>query len=601
MPENSIRIFIALAALTLFGIITFALAAATLGTLIKRFNDVDNKLIMIASPTTNNSTTTNPTTTSSTTTSPTTTSPMTTSPMTANPTTISTSQPLPLNANLADTIRIDDLMYHLAQLEEIARQNNNTRAVGTTGFDKTVDYIETFLKNNSFGQLTTFRETLQVQNFTIQGSPILEWSTDDTNGTFTYSSTLSRADFTYVNYTAALNLTSFNVVVVNNNGCDESDYNNVEGEAILILAGGICTNAEKGEIATKKNVSVILFYNHGLTTTSLAPSTFRLRQSNQLPALSLSYAAGRTLVDAINKNNNNSVRVTIEIQRENYGTFSVDNICADLSDGNINETILVGGHSDSVPAGPGINDNGSGSSTNLVLAINLARLYGTTNYTKYRYRIRFCWWAAEEIGLVGAIHHVQQAQNSSALSQNKLSNYLINLNYDMLGSPNYFFGIYNGSSAKPGTPPQALNGSIRISEVFRDWFNLQNLPWDYTDFSGRSDYGPFLATGIVAGGLFSGADETKSVEQRDRYESKLGEGRGGLAGAKVDPCYHLDCDTIKNIDKFGYFKMSQAAAYMLEYLGRKNDLVNYLYPSGRSSQIRLSDDYFPNSDYFRET
>ncbi|CAF4262575.1 unnamed protein product, partial [Adineta steineri] len=225
----------------------------------------------------------------------------------------------------------------------------------------------------------------------------------------------------------------------------------------------------------------------------------------------------------------------------------------------------------------------SGSSTNLVLAINLARLYGTTNYTKYRYRIRFCWWAAEEIGLVGAIHHVQQAQNSSTLSENKLSNYLINLNYDMLGSPNYFFGIYNGSSAKPGTPLQALNGSIRISEVFRDWFNLQNLPWDYTDFSGRN------------------ADETKSVEQRDRYESKLGEGHGGLAGAKVDPCYHLDCDTIKNIDKFGYFKMSQAAAYMLEYLGRKNDLVNYLYPNGRSSQIQLSDDYFPNSDYFRES
>ncbi|CAF4447275.1 unnamed protein product, partial [Adineta steineri] len=126
-------------------------------------------------------------------------------------------------------------MYHLNQLETIARQNGNTRAVGTVGFNKTVDYIDAYLNANSFGQFTTFRETLQIQNFTIRGSPVLQWSSNGVNTNFTYSSILSRADFTYVNYTAAVNLTSFNLVIVNNNGCDESDYNNVEGEAILIL------------------------------------------------------------------------------------------------------------------------------------------------------------------------------------------------------------------------------------------------------------------------------------------------------------------------------------------------------------------------------
>jgi aminopeptidase Y len=179
---------------------------------------------------------------------------------------------------------------------------------------------------------------------------------------------------------------------------------------------------------------------------------------------------------------------------------------------------------------------------------------------------------------------------------NRLQDYLINLNYDMLGSPNYFFGIYNGSSAKPDTPPNALNGSIRISETFRNWFVGQNLPWDYTDFSGRSDYGPFLAAGTVAGGLFSGADETKTSEQRSRYES-LGQGQGGLAGAILDPCYHRACDTVDNINQFAYEKMVQAAAYILEYLGRMNNLEEWLYPNGRS-QARLPDNYFPNSDYF---
>lgn len=171
----------------------------------------------------------------------------------------------------------------------------------------------------------------------------------------------------------------------------------------------------------------------------------------------------------------------------------------------------------------------------------------------------------------------------------------------MLGSPNYIFGIYNGSSANPNTPLKAKIGSIRVSEAFREWFKERNLPWDYTDFSGRSDYGPFLQAGIVAGGLFSGADDTKSAEQRDAYELKLGAGRGGLAGAIQDPCYHKACDTLKNIDQFGFLKMVQAAAYMLEHLGQKQDLTSWLYPEGRPPLVRLPDDYFPNSDYFRET
>jgi Zn-dependent M28 family amino/carboxypeptidase len=242
-------------------------------------------------------------------------------------------------------------------------------------------------------------------------------------------------------------------------------------------------------------------------------------------------------------------------------------------------------------------NSGSGTAAILVIATNLARLYQSGNYAKYRYRVRFCWWGAEEIGLAGAIYHVQQAQNTSSTAGNRLQDYLINLNYDMLGSSNYFFGIYNGSSAKADTPPQALNGSIRISETFRDWFNEQKLPWDYTDFSGRSDYGPFLAAGVVAGGLFSGADETKTRDQRLKYEAGLGQGQGGLAGAISDPCYHQSCDTNDNINQFAYVRMVQAAAYILEHIGRMDNLAAWLYPNGRS-QARLPDNYFPKSDYF---
>ena len=163
----------------------------------------------------------------------------------------------------------------------------------------------------------------------------------------------------------------------------------------------------------------------------------------------------------------------------------------------------------------------------------------------------------------------------------RVTDYLINFNYDMLGSPNYIFGIYDGRTARNDTPTQALAGSNKVTALFKDWFDSQSLPWDYTDFSGRSDYGPFLAEGVVAGGLFTGGDDMKTKEQRDRYDRMLGAGLGGISGITYDPCYHLACDSIENINIFAYEKMVQAAAYALESLGRRNDLQAWLYPNGR--------------------
>jgi Zn-dependent M28 family amino/carboxypeptidase len=242
-----------------------------------------------------------------------------------------------------------------------------------------------------------------------------------------------------------------------------------------------------------------------------------------LPALFLSYTLGEQLADAAQDPTTN-LSVLINIAVNNDLPAPVGNICADTPTGDITQTIVIDSHSDSVPATPGINDNGklqhgiffylfhilgSGSAANLGLAIALARLFQTSNYTEYKYRVWFCWWGAEEVGLLGSDDHVKKAKNSTVIGE-RLSDYLINLNYDMLGSPNYIFGIYDGRTANNATPSQALPGSNKITALFKGWFDQQNLPSDYTDFSGRSDYGPFLAEGIVAGGLFTGADGIKT-------------------------------------------------------------------------------------------
>jgi hypothetical protein len=171
----------------------------------------------------------------------------------------------------------------------------------------------------------------------------------------------------------------------------------------------------------------------------------------------------------------------------------------------------------------------------------------------------------------------------------------------MLGSPNYIFGIYDGNTTNNETPAVAIPGSKKISGLFRDWFIQQDLPWDYTDFSGRSDYGPFLAEGIVAGGLFSGAEQEKTQEQRDRYDRILGQGLGGLANAAYDPCYHEACDSIQNINVFAMEKMVQVAAYVLEYLARQDDLEEWLYPNRTTTRFDIEEqqhEYNSINEYF---
>ncbi len=303
------HMFITLCVIGLFSVITFALAAATLGTLNRRFGSIISSRIV--------------------------------------------SKPK-LNSVLAETIRIDDLMNHLRQLQRIADESNGNRAINTRGFNETVNYIYNYLTNHVIG-LKVKRETFQVRNFALAKNPIVLSLINGTIKNLTYSSTLARSEFTYVNYSTSANFKKYvRVINIPNFGCDRSEWQNASGLVALVKGGGKCTYAEKGIFAENSGVRALLFYNHGETSSNLAPFIVRLRQANQLPALFLSYAAGQTLANATST----EVSVKLEIELQNLGTFPVDNICADTTHGDPMQTIVVGSHSDSVPAGPGINDNG---------------------------------------------------------------------------------------------------------------------------------------------------------------------------------------------------------------------------------------------------
>ena len=71
------------------------------------------------------------------------------------------------------------------------------------------------------------------------------------------------------------------------------------------------------------------------------------------------------------------------------------NVIAELRGANDGNVVMAGAHLDSVPAGPGINDNGSGSASLLEIAQNMSK-------NKPQNTVRLAWWGAEEAGLIGS-------------------------------------------------------------------------------------------------------------------------------------------------------------------------------------------------------
>jgi Zn-dependent M28 family amino/carboxypeptidase len=231
------------------------------------------------------------------------------------------------------------------------------------------------------------------------------------------------------------------------------------------------------------------------------------------------------------------------------------NLIAETPTGRDDRVVMAGAHLDSVPDGPGIEDNGTGSATLLEIALQLAAGDFDTRNT-----VRFAWWGAEEAGLVGSQFYVDE------LSKRERKNIELYLNFDMIGSPNYARFIYDGSGDAFGI--KGPTGSGNIERVFEEYFDSQDLASEPTAFDGRSDYDAFITAGIPAGGLFTGAEDVKTADQVPLY--------GGLAefeGEPVsyDPCYHQACDSMDPIDDGAdadlYEALNEVYGGALEYNG----------------------------------
>jgi Zn-dependent M28 family amino/carboxypeptidase len=212
---------------------------------------------------------------------------------------------------------------------------------------------------------------------------------------------------------------------------------------------------------------------------------------------------------------------------------------------------MVGAHLDSVPAGPGINDNGSGSAAILEVALQMQKV-------KPRNKVRFAWWGAEEAVLIGSNFYV------ASLSEDELARIALYLNFDMVGSPNFVRFVYDGDGSAFGLagPP----GSDVIEALFEDFYASRGLASEPTQIDFRSDYAAFFNAGIPFGGLFTGAEGIKTPAQVAVY--------GGTAGQQYDPCYHQACDTFDNVSLDVLDLNADAIAYAVLQYAMNTQAVN---------------------------
>ncbi|TDD50276.1 M20/M25/M40 family metallo-hydrolase [Kribbella antibiotica] len=216
------------------------------------------------------------------------------------------------------------------------------------------------------------------------------------------------------------------------------------------------------------------------------------------------------------------------------------NVIAEWPFGDASHVVMAGSHLDSVSAGPGINDNGTGSAGVLETAL----AYAASGQTP-KNRLRFGFWGAEELGLLGSKYYVN---NLPAAERDKVELYL---NFDMIASPNPGYFVYDDNPAGNGARDDLVT-----------YFTSKSVQTEFIDVQGRSDHAAFRSLGIPTAGTFSGAEGTKSSAQATKW--------GGTAGQAFDACYHRACDTITNLNLTSLDRQIDAIGHMIWNYAQKD-------------------------------
>jgi Zn-dependent M28 family amino/carboxypeptidase len=414
-------------------------------------------------------------------------------------------------------------MDHAERLQRIADQNGGTRAAGTPGYDASAEYVADELRGAGY--------EVDVQRFEFPTSAATLHAQLRETGVGGPREYELAEDFVPMEGTAGGEVEApLRPVDAGSpsSGCEAGDFAGFQDGAVALLRRGTCSFGTKARGAEAAGAAAAVVFNAGEPAGELLYGALDGPRV-AIPVVGASGAVGQELSA---RAGSSVVRLSVDSGSPNTTT----NVIAETPGGDPDNTVMLGAHLDSVPQGPGINDNGSGSATVLEIALQLAELDAQP-----RSRVRFAFWGAEEVGLVGSRHYVER------LGADEIQDISAYLNFDMTGSPNFVRTIYGGPD--------------EIEDTFEGFFDARGIETETNAaLDGRSDHGPFQEAGVPTGGLFSGAGGTKTAEQADAF--------GGEAGAPFDACYHRSCDDIENLSEGAIDDLSDGAAHAAAVLAQ---------------------------------
>jgi len=459
---------------------------------------------------------------------------------------------------LQNCVTVDGVRAHQAAFQAIADANGGTRATGTPGYDASVIYVADTLAAAGYEvELNPFDFTFVPPATLTQTAPI---TADYETGSYTGSGE-GTVDGPVIPVDLALGTAPWPAdPSTSTSGCEASDFTGLDFSGpndIALIQRGACFFSVKAVNAEVAGAEAVIFFNQGNSSTRMGlivgnASTLPDSSPSNLtvPVVGASFHTGVALSQT---GSEAFVDVDAPVVATQY------NVLAELPDRDDGNVVVVGAHLDSVQGGPGIQDNGSGSAAILEVAIQMIKV-------KPRNAVRFAWWGGQESGMVGSTAYV------TGLTQEEQDAIALYLNFDRIGSPNHVFFIYDGDDSDGVGAGPGPAGSAEIEEFFERFYTEAGLPFKGTDFSGRSDYGPFIAVGIPSGGLFTGAEGIKTTEEAAIW--------GGTAGDQYDPCYHLACDTFDNINLQALDINSDAIAAATLQFSMSTEAVNGVMGKG---------------------
>ena len=434
----------------------------------------------------------------------------------------------------AGRVTVEGVHRHLVALQHIADTSGGNRAAATPGYEASADYIAGKLRaagyDVSIPEFTYQAEIIEVATLTVGGTAVeivpMSFTPSTPQGGTSGPLTVAAAD--------------------GSAGCEAVDYRGADLTGTIALAQrGTCPFATKASVAADLGAVAAVIYNNA---DGPLDGTLGDAASARIPTVGITQADGPALAATPGAPTNLDLQIRVEDR-------TTRNVIAQTRTGRPDNVVMAGAHLDSVEEGPGINDNGTGSAALLETAVQLGGTPAVSN------SVRFAWWGAEELGLLGSEAYV------AGLSFEQQLDIAMYLNFDMVGSPNAAYFVYDGDNSDAvGAGPGPV-GSAQIEAAFAGYLqDTVGVPVEGTDFDGRSDYGPFIAVGIPSGGLFTGAEGVKTPEQAAKW--------GGTAGMAYDPCYHQACDTLGNVDRIALDRNSDTVAWVVAGYAISTDEIN---------------------------